>query len=188
MTQKELKARYADALAIEVWKNDQKMVDFCVKKTAHFVELTTGQIVAIEKPSIEKNFCFGYRSTYDMEEYEEANRAANYAAKSADYFKSENLRQIDSIIDQLNGKDWAIEYRIIPAYYRQPGESILANVRGYYWHDEYGRKYPKLEGEDLARILDGYQIVRKSFEKRLDAYLKRYGMSKVNTWSYWTEA
>ena len=34
--QQALKARYAALLAAEVWK-DQKMVDYCVKKTARIV-------------------------------------------------------------------------------------------------------------------------------------------------------
>ena len=30
--------------------------------------------------------------------------------------------------------------------------------------------------------------VRKAFRKRLDTYLKRYGVSKLHTWSYWADA
>ena len=187
MTQKELKALYADTLAREVWKGDQKMVDYCVKKIDYIVELTTGRIVALEKPSIEKDFCFGYRSACDAEEYEDAHRMANHAGESTDYFMRANLEQIDRIVDGLNGKHYAIENRIIPAYYRQPEGSILATIRGYYWHEAEGQKYPMLEGEDLRRVLDGYAVVRANFEKRLKSYIKRYGMSKVNTWTYWTE-
>ena len=59
--QQALKARYAALLAAEVWK-DQKMVDYCVKKTARIVELSDGALICIEKPAIRTRFCFGYHA------------------------------------------------------------------------------------------------------------------------------
>ena len=190
MTQKELKTEYERILASEVWKGSPDMVSFCVKKAGHIVELIDGSIVVIEKPSIQKNFCFGYRdSRYDTEEFDEANKMAAHASSSTDYFLSENLSEIDKIIAHLEGTErnsW--EYHICIPYYGQSETSKLKKLQAFYWHDEHGQKYPKLEGENRARVLEGYKAVRASFEKRLHAYLKRYGMSKVNTWSYWVDA
>lgn len=45
-------------------------------------------------------------------------------------------------------------------------------------------KVKKLDTDDIQRIIDGLQEVRKSFDKRLNTYLKRYGLSKINAWSY----
>lgn len=51
-TQKELKTIYQEELA-KVW--DEKMVKFCLKKTAYIVEFH-GELFTIEKPTIKKNF------------------------------------------------------------------------------------------------------------------------------------
>lgn len=190
MTQKELKIEYERILASEVWPKSRSMVEYCVKKVEHIVELTNGDIVVIEKPSIKKDFCFGYRdSRYDTEEYDEANKMAAHARSSTDYFLAENLAAIDDVIKHLEGTErnsWDVHVCI--PYSGQPENSKLKRLREFYWHDEHGQKYPKLEGVDRARVLEGYKVVRASFEKRLHAYLKRYGMSKVNTWSYWVDA
>ena len=190
MTQKELKIEYERILSTEVWHRNRGMVDHCLKKAAHIVELTNGDIVVLEKPSIKKDFCFGYRdSRYDTEELDEANAAAAHAASSTDYFLAENLAAIDDAIKHLEGKEqsgW--DYHVCIQYYSQPASSKLKTLREFYWHEENGQKYPKLEGEDRARVLEGYKVVRAGFEKRLHAYLKRYGLSKVNSWSYWVDA
>lgn len=190
MTQKELKIEYERILSSEVWHGSPDMVTHCLKNAAHIVELTNGDIVVIEKPSIKKDFCFGYRdSRYDTEEFDEANRMAAHASSSTDYFLAENLAEIDDVIKHLEGKEWSSwDYHVCRHYYSQPENSKLKKLLGVYWHDERGQKYPKLEGEDRARVLEGYKVVRASFEKRLHSYLKRYGMSKVNTWSYWVDA
>lgn len=190
MTQKELKKEYERILSTDVWPKRRDMVDYCVKEAAHIVELTNGDIIVIEKPRIKKDFCFGYRdSRYDTVEFDEANAAADHARSSTDYFLAENLAAIDDVIKHLEGKErssW--DFHVCIPYYNQSESSKLKKIREFYWHDENGRKYPKLEGEDRARVLEGYKAVRASFEKRLHTYLKRYGLSKVNSWSYWVDA
>lgn len=190
MTQKELKSEYERILASEVWPRSRHMVEYCMKEAAHIVELTDGSIVVIEKPSIKKDFCFGYRtSRYDTEEFDEANKMAAHASRSEEYFLAENLRAIDEAIAHLEGEEQSSwDYYVCIKYYNQPESSKLKQLCEFYWHDEKSQKHPKLAGENRARVLEGYKAVRASFEKRLHAYLKRYGMSKVNTWSYWVDA
>ena len=189
MTQKELKCEYERILASEVWPRDPRMVDFCLKKVAHIVELTDGSIVVIEKPSIKKDFCFGYSdSRYDTEDFDRANAMAAHARSSTDYFLTENLADLDETIARLEGKKRdSRDYHICVPYYGQPENSKLKKLLTLYWHDERRQKYPKLFGKDRVRVLEGYKVVRASFEKRLHAYLKRYGLSKVNAWSYWQD-
>ena len=51
-----------------------------------------------------------------------------------------------------------------------------------------------IQGEDYIRlmteeerqtVLSAYKQIREDFEKRLNTYLKRYGLSKIDTWTYW---
>ncbi len=191
-TQKELKQRYAEILAADVWHNDQKMVDYCVKKAGYIVELEDGSILAIEKPSIEKNFCFGYSdSRYDTEDYDRANAMADHASNSTEYFIEQNMKDINEQIDSLEGKGWKASrwiYKIRIPYSGQPEDSKLKALHVFQSWDENAEKYPTLEGENLRRVIEGYKAVRADFEKRLQTYLKRYGMSQVRSWSYWQDA
>lgn len=189
MCQKQLKQRYADILAREVWKGDQHMVDYCVKTAGYIVELTNGDIVVIDKPTIKKDFCFGYSlSRYDTEDYDDASAMARHARTSEEYFISENLHELEKTIDLLSSKEWnSFDYYLRIPYYGQPENSQLKAITTFYWHDEEAGKFPKLEGEDRQRVIDGYKAVKAAFEKRLHAYLKRYGLSKVNSWTYWQD-
>lgn len=188
--QKELKQKYADILAAEVWHGDKKMVDFCVKEAAYIVELDNGDIIPIKKPRIEKDFCFGYSdSRYNTDDYDRANNMAAHAKSSESYFLEKNLAGIDETIAILEGdakKHW--EYYISIPYSGQPENSQLKHVFADYWHSDRVQNKPKLEGADRQKVIEGYKIVRAAFEKRLHSYLKRYGMSKVRAWSYWQDA
>jgi hypothetical protein len=42
--------------------------------------------------------------------------------------------------------------------------------------------------EDRLAILEGLKREREKFDKRLQTYLKRYGTSKIRTWTYWADA
>lgn len=60
-------------------------------------ELTSGEIVEIEKPKIKTSFCFGYGfcGVSSQEQMNEASDLAERARKSEKFFISENLKQID---------------------------------------------------------------------------------------------
>lgn len=45
-----------------------------------------------------------------------------------------------------------------------------------------------LNDEDMRRMRREYMAVRRDFRRRVNAYWKRFGASKIHTWTYWTEA
>ena len=51
-----------------------------------------------------------------------------------------------------------------------------------YWSNL--RDLEMLTKEERQELVKGYEEVRKAFIKRLNTYLKRYGLSKVRTWTY----
>lgn len=188
--QAELKKLYADILKRDVWPRDQKMVDYCVGKSAYIVEFENGDIITIDKPDIEKDFCFGYRlSRSDTEEYDDANKMAHHARTSEEYFLSENLKGLNEILEILqNDGSGNCDYYVSIPYCGQPENSRLKSIVCYYWHDDRSKTSKRLDGADRERVIEGYKIVKADFEKRLNTYLKRYGMSKIHTWSYWQDA
>lgn len=193
-TQKELKTIYQEELK-KVW--NEKMVKFCLKTTAYIIEFH-GKLFTIEKPTIKKNFCFGagYNGTTNDEEWDAANEMVNVATSDESYFISENLKEINHWLKTLNeikeemGHKWAKNNypRFIietgPSYYKQPADCKL---RYFCVTDTLRDKRRGDLCEDVELInslIVGYEEVKKQFEKRLANYLRRYGLSKINAWSY----
>jgi len=187
--QKELKAMYKNILTTEIW-SDQSMVDYSVKNCAYVVELVNGNIITIDKPTIKKDFCFGYSN--DSESFDNANDMARHASENKQYFIDKNLESLNRTLKQLrNGFDGSYDYYIYPQIYSgQKGNSKLNGIAvKHTWEvDDRLPNVKKLSDENRERVIKGYEEVKAKFEKRLNTYLKRYGLSKLNTWSYWRDA
>ena len=180
-TQKELKEILRESLA-ETWRED--MQNYIMKETAYIVELSNGDIVKLEKPRIETSFCFGagYCGYCTAEEWDDANDMARHARTSEEYFKSENMRQITEKIEALKAPT-AHTWKLIAEYTANQENPLKAYVLERYGCNcyQHGREATR---DDIQRIISGLEEVKKQFEKRLNTYLKRYGLSKVRTWSY----
>ena len=152
-------------------------------KIGALVRLEDGSILNIEKPSIETSFCYG-ESGYDADD---AYRAANRARTSEDHFRRENLMDLEEAIRVLERRPSdGYVYRNCVAVVSVKG---IAEVSFCGPWDSWNNK-PVLEvsEEDRERILEGYRKVYAAFEKRINTYLKRYGLSKVRAWTYWRDA
>lgn len=175
-----------------------RMIDFCCGEISRAAWLPNGMLFVWKKPKIETSFCFGYSdSRYDTEDYDRANRMAEHAGNSEEYFKSENLKDFNAVIEAFNGNGEGY-YRNRRPYVRREsyisvGDLNLCSVSWYRpWeleelHDGERERLREASDAELEIIIAGYKEEREAFEKRLNAYLKRYGMSKVRSWSYWRD-
>lgn len=191
--QKELFSAYMEIIKTEVWENCPTMQEYARKTTQHIVELKNGDIIAIEKPRIETSFCFGY-GCYGISTQEDEDRAYNmmkHAETEESYFKKENLKELESTINSL--RDENLFCYTYTHYSGQPDKSKLKGFTIVRYCDtpEYApykytnlRDLKQLDMEDRERIAKGYEIVKAAFTKRLNTYLKRYGLSKLKTWTY----
>ena len=180
-----LKAQYRELLKT-AW-NDEKMVDFCAKQAERVVELDGGYLTDIDRPRIETSFCFGYSdSAYNTDDYDRANAAAARAARDEQYFIRENMLDIAHRMKNL--KDSRLKYYRYVKYIECLEDSKLAGVTSLRAWEDPRPGYAELSDSDRAKIWEGYAAVARNFLKRLNTYLKRYGMTKINTWSYWRDA
>lgn len=192
-----------------VWKKDQRMIDYCVNQVATMAILPGGELIVVNKRRIDKDFCFG-ESGYD---YDDAVKAAQHARTSTDYFKRKNMERYDSwiqgITDVMNGEannrlviytngeyiGQGPDCRLYKIGF-EPMCDIIDACGGECRIDELpGRvidarytQYRIATQEELEIILGVYQEAAKAHERKVDAYLKRYGMSKVHAWTYWRDA
>lgn len=56
------------------------------------------------------------------------------------------------------------------------------------WHALQNGSAAMLSDQGKAELLYACKTEQKRLEKRINAYLKRYGTSKIHVWTYWTEA
>lgn len=154
---------------------------FILKDTVWLVKLTDGTIFPYCKPSIETRFCFGE----DGYNCDGANKAADEARTNEDLFRKRNLEYLDSKIELL--RDGPKDGRIL---WVSPVNGVAHFLNeGYEWDRELvNGSTMVLDDENRKRLLEGYEIVRERFAKRIETYLKRFGLSKVRAWTYWVDA
>ena len=194
----------------KVWR-DEKMVSYCVDKVATVAILPNGDIIPVEKRRIETRFCFG-ESGYD---YDEAQRAAAHARKSESNFKRENMKDLREKVEMLRdyvnapaGKSNYCLYINDKTYIGQADDCRIRSVSFVKWWEVidacggscYLSELPgqhlnidRLSGriatkEEAAVILKAYEAAEAAHEKKVDSYLKRYGMKNVRAWTYWIDA
>lgn len=183
---KDTKALYENELKNR-YENRPDIVKEALKNIASVVEIEDGSLIPLEKPRIKKDFCFGYSlNKSDSEDYDNANNMVNVAKSNQEYFISENLEDLNKKIDKLeNNND-----NIIFDYYLKVDDEKIKELYELSWSqaEQSQSKYIKVSDADKKKLAEGYKEVREDFIKRLNTYLKKYGLKNVHSWSYWQDA
>ena len=166
----------------------REYLDTCTRRreyeertTAACVKLPEG-FYLIGKPSIENKFCFEDEGPdYDLYKSLRADEE-----KLRAYFLNANLSDFDVKLKFLEEGDdpvlvTADKYGSNTAWIRTKQYSVD------YW-DAVREGWRQLTDEERKAVAAALRFVRDGFEKRLQAYLKRYGVSKIQTWTYWANA
>lgn len=132
--------------------------------------------VFIEKPKIDNMFCFHDEGpNYDL--YCSLMKDEKKLEK---YFLEKNLRSLDSEIEEIQNHEEVFLYSFCL------NKRILdVGISSDYNKENIVRELTK---EEKETCLNGLKWGRDLFEKRLHAYLKRWGVSKIKTWTYWADA
>ena len=177
----------------KVWHDDTKMIDYCTKKTSAFVTTDEGYIITFDQPRIQTRFCFGYgyQGAYDSQE--EAADAAASARASETRFVVTNLNDTDahSIMDGIAEDDYEL-WLSEGAYNTQDDDCKFRHIvwKRKHGYDPYKHMYKverMLTDEEVKSIYAVAYEEQVKFLKRLKTYLKRYGTSKLHTWTYWAD-
>lgn len=180
---KELKARLTEEFA-KVYKTDEKMIKFCVDSISGMVELESGSMYCFEKPSIETRFCFGYgQNGISTEEDFENAVACRKRISQKEAFFAANMEKFNDLEKTFN-----YEGNVYGTYKYDKTEMNLRNL----YTEDYKRYWGKIHGivaevlteTDKINLLKELENQKKMFEKRLETYWKRFGASKLKTWTY----
>lgn len=165
----------------KIWGKDSRMMDYVKKQASKIIKLSNGGLLCFEKPRIETSFCFGY--DYDSTD---ANNMAEHAKTNKDYFLKENLSSLDRVIRDIDNQKEKLCICRIKSIEINLWKFDIMNVwqyeeaieRGYY------KELQEVNDSDRLLILESLKSERTKFEKRLKTYLKKYGLSKIKSWSY----
>lgn len=179
---KEAVAKLENEYKENIWKGSENMIAYACHNISDCYETEKGYLIEFEKSSIKKDFCFGYDDFYSNQE--DADEMAGHARTNERYFIEKNLEEIESLIKNLeSGK-----------VYVRKGYDEAVNLRGlvfekYYRRaEEFERKdCEELTETDVKGLIEMAKNERRKFEKRLGTYLKRYGLSKLNVWTYYRD-
>ena len=172
-------------------------VDYYLKRTSH-IAMLDGHLVAFEKPEIETRFCFGYSDCGQGQSYAECQEEhRNFGATQ---FLRENLSSFDDTLDYFKPENEQSDK------YHWHGRSLYllqqwknANIfKAHFLPDYEVQNQPwrwvngdmqivKASAEAVEQYHQALIEERQKFEKRLNSYLKRYGTSKLHTWTYWMD-
>lgn len=190
---------YREALQA-IYGNDQGMIDYCMKETEIVVSVR-GMLFPIEKRKVEKHFCFGYSDCGQGQDYMAAIREADKARNDSTYFKAQNLKYYASWIENLDSTD---AIALCESYGKH---SPIRSLRAFAWWEALESVGGEARLEDLKgamvtscrrevyfltdaerqTVKEAFEQAMKAQEKKLDAYLKRYGTSKIKAWTYWLD-
>ena len=138
-----------------------------------------GGYYLLPKYHIENQFCWADEG----EDYEAYKHITSSADRLAKYFVERNLNEVDRKIKVLK------ESHEVYIGVRGMSVKTIHFYQPYAWG--LGKDQPsdeEITQEQRDLLIAGLQYARKMFEKRLQTYLKKYGVSKLHTWTYWRDA
>jgi hypothetical protein len=175
--------------------------EYAMIQLSNAVKLSDGKIIVMRKQRIETHFCFGEHG-YD---YDEKLDMARNALNDENFFINRNMEFYCELAEGLNkvsDPDGDFHSRIYlkrtTTSGNEKGENIWELSRflvgSYVFIDEFDKMvngksttWAMLSGEDLELAKKLVATESKRFEKRLRTYLKRYGLSKIHSWTYWAD-
>lgn len=177
-------------------------LEWLCKKHPLGVRLSDGNIVLAEKEDLQTAFCFGYgcNGMSTQAETRAAYDCADAVKRNQRYFVDENLKGLREIVKRLKtGKD-SDGYTVYT--YLQQEHIYESNRRSIYFShhtikqmkDGWGSPWlinrwkenglTEINEQDKKLLIKLYETALEKRTKRVNTYLKRYGLSKIRTWTY----
>lgn len=131
-------------------------------------------VYLFQKPRIENDFCFRDEGP----EYDYYKELCNDKKLLEEHFIAHNMEQVrepkEGETMYIIKDSWSTDGRVYIRWANYP----------YSAYDQIVREATEREEQEYRLQL---RAVRAEFGKRVDRYLKRFGTSKLNIWSYWAD-
>lgn len=169
---------------LNVHKEREWMNKYYRKEAEQICRIKDGYLI-VDRPRIKTSFCFGsgWNGVSSLEEDEIANDLANQARTDEGYFLEENLKDLNKKVEMLKNSlklDYDSYDRVVFIKNGLNQYTVVTRKSAEYWNEEYEEASDK----EVREILSLYLSVRENFKRRLSSYLKKYGLSKIDSWTY----
>jgi len=176
----------------ELYSTDLSHAGWRKKRISNAVQFEGGLIYEFEKPGIKKDFCFGagMYACCTVKEQEQASDMVQKSRTDAEYFIKENFDEAwDGLerlfLDMFQGSWQCRGLHAKPSHYsKEIKRCYLVSEKTLLCRDEDSSSYYKLTDLDIENLKKTIEEEKAKFLKRLNTYLKKYGLTKVNSWSY----
>lgn len=166
-----------------VYKNDKSMIDYHLKNLSNVHMFDDERFVVFKKKSLKTRFCFGYSDCGQGSSFEKAQELSNKAERDAEIFIKENLEDIESTIKEFKEND----VYIIGTHFNKGKNQInLCSDWNMRYHSRENSE--KISEKDKLAIIAILEEEKAKMLKRINTYLKRFGLSKIRSWSFWMDA
>ena len=143
-------------------------------------ELGDGLFYPVRKESIKTDFFYGYgiNGVSTEEDYQDARSSAKAVETNEEIFIKSNMHFYDQIEREIREAD-----KIIKMPYGERGLCDFASnyYLNFYRCDWIALVVRDITEEDRNNLLQAVRKAKKLHMKRLEIYLKRYGLSKITT-------
>lgn len=160
------------------------MVSYYDKNAVCIIKLDDGLLLPIPKCHIQTTFYFG-ESGYD---YDEVIKSAQAARQSEEFFIQSNLENIDEALKNI--RDEQTHVVLIATTYDNDkiAYPTISRYSDYVTNPCFYKGMREATKTEREAYAQGLEFAKADLLKRLKAYLKRYGMSKVHVHTYWIDA
>ena len=183
------KAEYLQVNNFDAKSYEAKCYEYALKFDNNFL--------CFDKPTIKTRFCFGYgqNGISTEEDYEGARSQKRNMETNQQAFINANLEGLNKSIKDLqefidnffDKKNTCFSSRYNKIFICKNSYNHLAYLAWSWDYDNIRNKemiIREATKEDLLLIIEVYKQQIENFKKRLNTYLKRYGLSKLRTWTY----
>lgn len=182
--------KFNDAKAEFLQVNNLDAKSFKAKYYEYFLKFGDC-FLGFTKPSIQTRFCFGYglNGVSSQEDYEGAREQEKNMETNQQVFINANLKGLNESIEDIETfiKEKCFANRYNKIFICKNSYNHLAYLAWSWDYDNIRNKNDIIKEatkEDLLLIIEVYKQQIENFKKRLNTYLKRYGLSKLRTWTY----
>lgn len=168
-----------------------------LKDTSDIMMTDCGVILAFDKPHVDAGTFWFHDEGADYEYYKSVTKDDKTKTQ---YFLRENLDEYDDLIKRLTERKDRFGFDLVPVFYEHEwcsvgllgwGNEILLKKEYDVREDENDPRtrncIHRMTESDAAKALAILKNERAKFEKRLHAYLKRYGTSKIRFGTFWAD-
>ena len=175
-TIEELKKEYEKVWTTEKGTSEQ-MVDYCMKKIALCLKTEDGYFYILEKKKLNTEFFISEGSNRSIDE---ALTICKEIKTKEDFFIEDNLRNINRLINTIkNNKN-----NLFFAEMYKNSKIVAITTTKYDILNKENRKLTPDEEIEVLKICEKYKELQT---KKINSYLKRFGLSKIKANTYWCD-